>query len=885
MSFRTAFTRLRALVLRRARAGDEALRDELDFHREMLERDLRAQGYSAREARREARRRIGGESQVRDACADQRSIPALESILQDTGYALRTLRRAPAFTVAALLTLILGIGATTAIFTVVNAALLRPLPLRDAGELVMLGDASPGDSTRQLGYLTFADLRERTRALRALAAIRSWQPTLVTTEAERLAGMRVSWNYFSLLGVDPALGRAFRAEDDHPDRYRVVLLSDGLWRRRFNADPAVVGRTITMNDLVYEIVGVLPPDFHDVVSAQAYRPAEIWAPLGYSGAQPQACRSCRHLRAIGRLGQETNLEAASQELNSIRAALARQFPDEYTAQGRVGLTKLQEAVSGPVKEPLYVLIAAVGFVLLVACANVANLLLARAMGRSREFAVRAALGAGRRRLVRQLVTESLLLWSVGGTAGLLVAGILVEWLLSVAPSGLPLPSSVGIDRFVLLFCAATSLTTGVLFGLIPAVSATSARGGHAIAPGSRGAIGASSRRARQALIVVDLAVALVLLVGAGLMLKTVSQLVNEDPGFNTHGVVTAQFSLVGNAYRDDAAVYRFIQRVEAGVRALPGVEAAAVAGQIPMGGTGDRLVMHIDGLRAANPVNAPAPERYSVTPGYFSAMQIRLVRGRLFDDRDTTASEGVVIVSETAAKTLFAGTDPIGRRVRVGGGPDAPWRTIVGIVGDVRHTRLTETAWPQMYLPQSQFTDSFLVVVVKAAPERLPHLVAPIRDVIRQLDASVPLYDVALLGDLLQKSFAEKRFLMVLLVSFAAVSLLLASVGLYGVVSCTVSERTREVGVRVALGARPRDILLLVLRSGARTAAAGLAAGVAASLMLTRFLQRQLFEVSPFDGMALVAAVSVLTVVAAAAHLVPMRRALAVEPTVALRED
>ncbi|MEX2663746.1 MAG: ABC transporter permease [Vicinamibacterales bacterium] len=883
-TLRETLLRLAGFVTRRAGRRDDELRAELQFHADMLEADLRARGIPPPDAARQARLQLGGATQIAESYGDQRTIPRFESVVQDVRYTVRSFRRAPAFSLAALLALALGIGATTAIFTVVNAVLLRPLPFPRAAELVFFGDSGPGDSTHQIGYATFADLRDRTQSFQALAAIRSWQPTLVTSEAERLEGLRVSWNYLSLLGAQPAIGRAFREEEDHPDRSRVVVLSDGLWRRRFNADPGVVGRTIRMNDLSYEVLGVMPRKFDDVVSGHAYDRAQLWAPLGYDDSLSYACRTCRHLKAVGRLAPGVTVEQAAADLTGIRAGLARQFPTEYNATDRVGLTRLEHVVAGQVREPLYLLLAAVGFVLLVACANVANLLLARAMSRTREMAVRSALGAGRARLVRQMLTESVILWTLGGAGGLVLGALLLDSLVSLAPAGLPRAHAIGIDGSVLVFCALVSLATGLLFGLLPALGATSRQAGSALRSGNRGAGGASSRRIRQALVIVDLAVALVLLAGAGLMLKSVSKLLHVDPGFSARGVMTAQFSLVGQAYREDAAVYGFIQRLEERVQGFPGVEAAALAGQIPMGGSGDRYGILIEGLAPANPADAPSAERYSVTPGYFRTMGIPLVRGRLLRPTDTPASEPVMLVSETAARTLFAGTDPIGRRVRFGA-PDAPWRTIVGIVGDVRHASLTETTRPQMYLPQSQVTDSFLVIVAKASPDRVSQLVPAIRAALREQDPAVPLHSAAMLDDLLAGSTADRRFVMLLLAGFAAVSLLLAAVGLYGVVSYTISERTRELGLRIALGASRADILKLVLGSGATTAAAGAAIGLAASALFTRFLEGQLFEVEPLDPATIAGAVGLLAVVAALAHLLPVRRALRVDPTTALRQE
>jgi putative ABC transport system permease protein len=878
---REALARLFAFLGRRSHAGAADVAEELRFHREMLQADLRRRGLDEAAARRQAAVLLGGQAQTLERCGDQRSIPVLESVVQDARYALRSFRRAPAFTLAALLTLALGIGATTAIFSVVHAVLLRPLPFPDAGAVVTLGtDRAAFDN---VGYATIADLRDRTRTLAGLGAIRSWQPTLVVDQAERLDGMRVSWNYFELLGVAPALGRTFTPADDHPDRYRVVVLSDALWRRRFGADPAVIGRALRMNDQQYEIVGVMPAGFDDVVSGAAYQPAELWAALGYDASLPYACRSCQHLRAIGRLRPGATAEQAGGDLTAIRAELMRQYPTQYPP-GRFIVTRLQDVVAGPVREPLLVLLGAVGFVLLIACANVANLLLARALTRTREMAVRAALGAGRRRLVRQMVTESVLLWSLGGIAGVAVAALLLRLASSRAPADLA-SVRIALDLPVLGFAAVVSVLTGLVFGLLPAAGATSTRLGRALAASTRGSVGASPGRVRQGLVVLNLAIALVLLAGAGLMLKSVAKLLTVDPGFSSTGVLTAQLSLVGQAYREDAAVYSFIRRLTDRVRAIPGVDGAAIAGQIPMGGNGDRLSMHIEGLEQANPAEAPAPERYSVTPDYFGVMGIPLVRGRLIGEQDTPTSEPVLLVSATAAAGLFAGGEAIGRRVRLGGAPNAPWRTIVGVVGDVRHADLTETVWPQMYLPQSQFTDSFLVLTVRTSMPEPSRLVPAIRAALREQDATVPLYQVSTLDDLVARSVAQRRFVMLLLVGFAGLSLLLAAVGLYGVISYTVAGRTREVGLRVALGATRGHVFRLVLGSGIGTVAIGLLGGLAGALLLTGVLEGQLYGVEPLDPAALAAAVGILAVVAAAAHAAPVRRALRVNPTVALRDD
>ena len=860
------------------------LNDELQFHLEMEEQELRRQGKDPAAARRQARLRLGGRAQIAEAYADQRTLPALETLVQDARYAWRTLARTPGFTAAALVTLALGIGANAAIFTVVHTVLLRPLPYANPERLLAFGDRDSDGLPTNIGFQTFADVRDQNRAFEQMAAIRSWQPTLVTTEAERLNAMRVSWNFFAMLGAHPAIGRDFTQQDDHPNRYRVLILSDALWRRRFGGNPAILGQFVRMNDQSFQIVGVMPAAFEPLLSAYFYKPAELWAPLGYDGTLRYACRSCQHLRAIGRVRPDVTLDQATADLDRVRAGLVRAFPQEYPA-GRMAAIPLQELFAGRLRGGLYVLIAAVGFVLLIACANVANLLLARATSRTREMAVRAALGASRARLVRQMLTESTVLSLAGGVLGVLLATVALPALVSLAPVNLPRIEQLRIDRVVLGFTGALSLLTGVLFGLIPAMRASSARLRAGLSADARGAVGSGSPRARQLLVVADLALALVLVAGAALMLKSLGHLVRVDPGFNADRVVTLQFSLVGEAYREDRPVLQFIDRVVEKISALPGVEAAAMASQIPMGGNGDSFGFHIEGLLHANPAEDPSAERYSVTPGYFRVMQIPLKRGRLLTQADSETSTPVMLVSEATERALFNGADPIGWRIRVGDASSGPWRTIVGIVGDVHHEDLTVAATPQMYLPQSQMTDSFLVIVIKAATRDAAALVPAARGVLRELDPSVPVYEVATLDELVARSFGQRRFVMTLLGGFAGLALLLASVGLYGVVSYTVAQRTRELGLRVALGATPAHIRRLVLFSGARTVGAGLVAGFACAVLFTRFLQTLLFDVSPLDPFMLAAALSTLTVVAGLAHWIPVRRALQVDPAIALRQD
>ena len=863
------------------RRKEDDLDDELTFHADMLEEQLRRGGASAEEARRGARLRLGGKTQIAEAYRDQRRLPFVDTLVQDVSYALRTFCRSPGFTAAALVTLALGIGANTAMFSVVHAVLLRPLPYPDADRLVVFADGGRDGQPGTIGFLTYQDFRDRSASFESMAAFRSWAPTLVIDgEAERVPAMRVSAAYFSTLGVAPALGRGFTVAEDRPDRWHVLVLSDGLWRRRFGADPNVIGRAVTMNDVRYEIVGVMPSSFEPLVSARFYQPAELWAPLGYDGTLPYACRSCQHLRAIGRLRVAPGQARA--ELNAVRAQLAAAYPTEYGVAD-VAVEPLSSALTGTAERGLYVLVGAVGLVLLIACANVANLTLARATTRAREMAVRGALGADRRRLIRQLLTESVCLGLAGGVCGVASASILTRAFVSIAPSSLPRVGGIGIDGEVLLFGFVISLATGILFGLVPALRTS--RGGlrAALALDSRGSVGSASR-ARQVLVICDVALALMLLAGAGLMLRTVERLLRVDPGFDPRGVLTVQFSLVGEAYREDPAVVQFIDRAVEGVRRLPGVESAALAGQIPLGGNGDSWGFHIEGLMAANPAEDPSVERYSVTPDYFRTLRIPLKGGRRFTDADRADSLPVIVVGETTARTLWPGSSPIGQRVRIGDATQPPWRTIVGVAGDVRHTSLAAAPTLQMYLPQAQVTDSFLVLTIRSATD--PAALTPaVRDVLHRLDPTVPLYSVAMMEELVAGSVGERRYVMRLLAAFAGTALFLAALGLYGVAALTVSERTREFGVRMALGATPLHVLRLVAAEGGIAVAIGIAAGLAAAAGATRLMATLLFDVSATDPRALASSVLMLALVAAAAHVLPALRALRVDPATALRQD
>jgi putative ABC transport system permease protein len=861
---------------------------ELAFHREMLEAEHRARGLDADAARRAAALDLGGGVQIAEAWEDQRGLPFLEALRLDVRYGVRMLRRAPGFTAAALTTLALGIGATTAIFSVVDAVLLRPLPFADPGRLVTIGDQEPDGSSSNVGFATVVDWRARNQSFEDIAVMRLWMPTLVSAgEAERLTGVRVSWNYFAVLGVRPLIGRTFAPVDDRPEDWFSVLLSEGLWRRRFGADPDIVGRSIMLNGRPYRVLGVMPATFEGLDAQRYYAaPPQLWAALGYdarNGAASGACRSCQHLRAFGRLKAGVTLAAATGEMNAIREELRRAYPAEYET-GSIAIVPLHQALTGRARPALLVLLAGVGFVLVMACANVASLQLARAAARRHELMLRAALGAGRARVVRQLLTESLVLAGAGAAAGAAVAEATVRGLIRMAPVSLPRLDQAGLDWRVLMFAIVTAIAAGMLAGLAPALRGAAASGEPSLVLDARGSTGAPSRL-RTVLVVADFALALVLLTGAGLMLRTVAAMTRVDPGFRAGGVLSMQFSLAGNAFQDNESLSAFQRLAVAGLRALPDADGAALAGQIPFGGVQDCWGFHAQGRMQPNTADDPCVDRYGVTSDYLQVMGIPLLAGRTITDADNETGAPVILVSRSTAARVWGSGNPIGSQVRIGGATSGSWRTVVGIVADVHHDDLTVPPAPAMYTPELQIPSAYLTAIIRSHAGNPSGLAQPARDVLRGLNASVPVYGVAPLSALVGRSAAERVFVMRLLAGFAGIALVLAAVGLYGVVSYTVAQRSREVGVRMALGAQRQDVVRLVLSGALPVVSAGLVVGLAAALSATRYLESLLFGVNPADLISLSAASLMLAAIALTAHWVPVRRALRIDPAIALRAE
>jgi putative ABC transport system permease protein len=808
----------------------------------------------------------------------------LTGFTHDLRFTFRSFATAPGFTAAAVLTLAVGMGAATAIATAAHRALLQALPFPHGNRLVLAGHPEDEDAGAigNVGFATVVDWRARMKTLDELAIMRGWQPALVSDRGtDRLDGLRVNWNFFQMLGVTPALGRSFRADDDRPDHWRVVVISDGLWRRHFGARPQVVGTFIEFSGRKFEIVGVLPSSFEPLISQRFYERAEIWAPLGYALDGDSSCRTCQHLKAIGRLAPGSSIGQARAELAVVHAGLKREYPDDYTDTPPL-LYRLDAEISGSIRRPLQVLMGAVVFVLLVAAANVAGLILARATERERELATRGALGASRARLVRQLLTESLVMALAAGVVGMVLARFGLAFLSTRAPITVPRLDEAAGDPAVIAIGLGIALAALVAFGLIPAWTASRSEL-QAVLRQGRHSTARRAARAREILMAGELAVALVLVAAAGLMYRTVDRLLDVDPGFDAHGVLSVGVSVVGPRWAEDEAVRMFHEDLLRRVTALPGVRHAAIAGQIPLGGDYDRRGFRIEGRTLRSGAEAPSVERYSVSPDYFSTMKIPLKRGRLFTEADRTGAPLVMLIGETTARTLWPGQDPIGSRVRLGG-PDGPWRTVIGIVGDVRHYALSDPPTTQSYLPQQQLTDSFLIVVARTGGDPSA-LATPIRQAVTAIAPELPVYDVATLDERVARNVATRRFLMLLLGLFAIATLVMTAIGLYGVTSQAVAGRRREFGIRVALGARRSDIYGLVLRRGLQLVGIGIAAGLAAVMGLGRLLGSQLYETAPTDPLTLGLASAALLAAAFFAHVAPLRRATGIQPTFTLRSE
>ena len=881
--FSDLLIRLRSLF--RRKAAETELDDELRFHFEHLVEKYLSSGMTREEATRRARLSFGGDDQVKEECREARGVQLIETLLQDVRYAIRMLRKSPGFTTVAILSLGLGIGANTAIFSVVNGVLLRGLSYHDPSRLTMVWEKDDRGTRDNVGYATYVDWKAQNKSFENLALYASWQPVLQVGEPEELNGLRVTSNYFRTLGVHPELGRDFLPEEDVPTANKVVMLSHSLWVRKFNSDPGIVGKTINMNATSYVVAGVLPASYQSLMSQDPRGgTVEIWRVLGYDVSQSSACRTCHHLVAVGRLRDGVSFAQAKAEMDTISAALMRAYPKEYSAAGVI-LTPIRKQLLGDASRPLYILLGAVSFVLLIACANLANLLLARATNREREIAVRTALGAGRSRIVRQLLVENCVLALLGAFVGLIPAYYTPKVLGVIGAGDLPRLDLVQLDWRVLIFAVAAAFLTGIISGLAPAYRLSKTDVQESLKEGARGSSSGSSRRLPGLLIVSEVALSLTLMVGAGLLLRSLSRLLSVSPGFDATHVLTMRTSILGNRYSDNKILRQFFIDAIDRLRALPGVQNAAAVSQIPLGGNIDLYGFHAEGKIHSNPELDESAERYCVTPGFIATMQIPLLRGRDLSPDDTADSQQALLVSETTARRMWPGEDPLGKRVKLGG-LGRPWWTVVGIVGDVHHIGLDTPPDMQMYMPHTQwpYPDSDMTLVIRT--DGRPDALAPAAmRAFHAFDATQPLSRVMPLEDYVGLSMQSRRFALILIGAFAAIALVLSLIGIYGVTSYSVARRTREIGIRMALGARRGQVLSLLLRQGMLLVISGIVAGVVASLVLTQFLASMLFDVRPRDSFTFASVVVSLVVVAALACWIPARRATRVDPLVALRHE
>ena len=805
--------------------------------------------------------------------------------------ALRRLLRTPGFSLVVLLTLALGIGANTAVFSAVDAVLLRPLPYREPERLLVVDHHYPSLKGLLAGVSApgFVDYRTRVRAFESAAVETRWGPNLTGTgDPERLGGGLVSGQFFPMLGVAPALGRVLRPDEDAPGRERVVVLSDGFWRRRFGADPRIVGRTLTLDGVGHEIVGVMPPDFRDPFD----RTAELWRPLALAPDDfADSRRTNEFLAMTARLRPGVTVEVAGASLRTVAEQLKAAYPAAYPPDWTLRATPLRDKGTGGIRPALLVLLAAVGCVLLIACANIASLLLARAAARTREVALRTALGAGRGHLLRQSLAESLVLAAGGGVLGIVVAALGVRGLTLLSPDRFP-AGEVRLDGSVLAFATVVTVLTGIVFGMVPAFQRHAGGLRDALQEGARGAAGdRRGQRVRRVLVVAEVALALVLLAGAGLLLKSFARVQGVDPGFRPEGVLTATLALPGAKYDTPDKRRAFVDEVLERVRAIPGVQAAGATTGMPFGRSGDTRSFTIEGLALAPDQPQPWGDYRTVSPDFFGALRVPLRRGRVFGAHDGPDAPRVAVVDEELATRYWPNADPIGKRISFGSVRDSVtgqmvprWLEVVGVVGHVKTEGLDADPRVQVYVPMRQSTTSAPELAVRTAGD--PRRVLPaLRAAVQAVDPGQPLSQVATLDELVARSVGSRQLAVVLLGLFAGLALLLASIGLYGLMSYAVAQRSREFGVRIALGAARGNVLRLVVGQGMRLALVGTGVGLVGALGLTRLLGSQLYAVEATDPATFAGVVALLLGVALAATLVPALRATATEPMRALREE
>jgi predicted permease len=899
---KSAMNKARAWMARLAGMFGRARRDrdlaaELESHLALhIDDNLRA-GMTAEEARRRAMIRLGGLEQAKELYRERRGIPLLESLWQDSRYGLRGLCKSPGFTAVAVLTLAFGIGASTAVFSLVNTVLLKPMPFPHAERIVFPWRLLPpqfnlGFKEGPWGRVEFLFLSRTSRTFEYLGAFQSDSFNLTGSgHPVHVDGLRASAGFFPALGVAPELGRTFTDAEDHPGHAHEVILSDALWRERFGADPGILGRVLDLNGAPYTVIGVMPPGFefpraNEMPPSFTFAPGvQLWIPLGLNRG-PILPAEPDELAVVGRLKPGVTLSQASAETDTLgqRFAAKQKFPTRFF---HYELTPLERQVTGDARRPLLMLLGAVGVVLLISCSNVASLLLARFLGRRRELTLRAALGAGNGRLIRQLLTESLMLSVAGGLAGILLAAWGVHLVRIFGPPNIPRLGQANLDWRVVVFALGVTLLTGILLGLVPAIDATRENLVEMLQSDSqRSGSSVAGRRARNSLLVSQIALALVLVISAGLFIRTFHQLLAVNPGFHPAHVLTFELSLPTAKYPDQAHIVRLYHEALGRLRALPGVESAGVAEVVPLGGATESTNIRIPGRPEANSLDIPVSNYTVVSPGYFAAVGTPILRGRPFLESDTANSTPVTVISESMARKFWPGENPLGKQV----GPRShlyPQATIVGIAADVKRLSLRDNPPPEMYVPYTQKVWPSLQTmdIVLRTTQNPASISASARKAIQSVDPDLPLANVKPLEKVVAESMTRTRFSVLLLAAFGALALVLATVGMYGVISYNVAHRTREIGIRMTFGAQRRDILQLVLRQGAGLAVLGIAIGLAVAFGITRWTGNLLYGVRPTDPLTFVVVSLLLLGVALLACYIPARRAMRVDPVTALRQE
>ncbi|HEV7705424.1 MAG TPA: ABC transporter permease [Gemmatimonadaceae bacterium] len=870
------------------RAG-AAVEEEFAFHLDMRVSELIAQGWQPEAARAEARRQFGDLEDARKYCRqadEQRERQTMrgelwEETVQDIRFAVRSLRRAPAFSLVAAMTLAIGIGANTAIFSVVRGILLRPMPFTDPSRLVMVASLYGGKQAPSSPANVY-DWRAQNKSFTSMAVITGHSAVLTGAgDPEQIRGLEVGGDYFSILGVTALLGRsAFSPEDTAWKGTKSVLVNELLWRTHFGSDPKLVGSMLTLDNERYRVIGIIP--------GRSAWPTKVmlWFPFTYDPADLAHSRGAVYLNTVARLKPGATIASAAADMRALAARLAQQYPNEDTNVG-ADVVPMQEWITGDLRLPLLTLLGGVAFVLLIACANVANLLLVRGVAREGELAVRTALGAGRGRLVRQLVTESMVLSLFGGAIGFLLAIVGTRLLVAAAPTSIPRLDSIRVDGGILIFTLAIAAITGAIFGLMPArqmlrpdISKTLREGGRGV--GQR----AGNNRARRVLVVAEVALSVVLLAGAGLLIRSFSRLMNVDPGFRTDHSISFALSLPDAKYKTPEQQATFLTTVMERMRALPGVQSAGAGLGMPLTNYGFGFSFTVAGRAALKPSEEPDAEVRVATPEYFPTMGIRIVRGRGITPEDNAGAARVLLITEAAAKKFFPNENPLGKHVKFGWSRDSvPLQgDIVGIVADVKQSSLAQATLPQFWAPFDQWPMSNMTVVLHTARD-VQAVVADARRAIHELDPDLAIAHVTTLENVVADSVAQPRFYMMLLTAFAIIAILLASIGIYGVIAYLVGQRAREIGIRIALGASPSNVVRLVVNEGVVMVAIGIGVGIVGAIALTQLMRALLFNTTSTDPMTYILVTLLLAAVALVASSVPAMRAANVDPALAMRAE